>query len=74
MIFNYDIAMDLKMFSLSMNVYFINFINLFTRFSKVKVMRSIEPKVIMEPFITTWIAERMGTPNKISVENGAIQY
>ena len=50
------IAMDFKLPSLFNNVYFIHFIDLFTRFSKTKAIRSREPKVIVKYFITIWIA------------------
>jgi len=39
-------------------------------FSKAKVVRSKEPKVVVEAFITTWIASGMEAPNKVLVDNG----
>ena len=68
--FNDVIAMDLKVFSLTKNIYFIHFIDLFTRFAKAKVIRSKEPKVIVEAFISTWLTAGFGAPNKVLVDNG----
>ena len=68
--FNDVIAMDLKLFLLFNNVYFMHFIDLFTSFSKAKVIQSREPKVIIESFITTWIAAGMDATNKVLLGNG----
>ena len=68
--FNDVVAMDLKVFSLTKGIYFIHYIDLFTRFSKASVIKSKEPKVVVDSFITTWIASGMGAPNKVLVDNG----
>jgi len=68
--FNDVVAMDLKVFSLKNGVYFIHYIDLFTRFSKASVIKSKEPKVIVDSFINTWIASGLGAPNKVLVDNG----
>ena len=68
--FNDIVAMDLKVFSTDKKIYFLHFIDLFTRFSKSVMIRSKEPKVIVDSFVTTWIAAGMGAPNKTLVDNG----
>ena len=68
--FNDIVAMDLKVFSLTKGIYFIHYIDLFTRFSKAIVIKSKEPKVVVDSFISTWIASGMGAPNKVLVDNG----
>jgi len=62
--------MDLRVFSAVSNVYFIHFIDLFTHFTKAKMIRSKKLKVVVEAFIITWIASGMGAPNKVLVDNG----
>ena len=68
--FNDVIAMDLKVFSSAKGIFFIHYIDLFTRFSKASVIKSKEPKVVVDSFINTWIAAGMGASNKVVVDNG----
>ena len=65
--FNGTVAMDLKTFG---NVYFIHFIDLYTRFSKSKVIRRKLPKVIVDSVATEWIAAGFGPPKKFLIDNG----
>ena len=65
--FNDVVAMDLKQYG---DVYFIHFIDLFTRFSKSKVIRRKVPKVIVNSVATEWIAAGFGAPKKFLVDNG----
>ena len=67
--FNDIVAMDLKVYTQS-KVYFIHFIDLFARFSKAKVLRSKDPKVVVNAVVDTWIAAGMGAPRKILIDNG----
>ena len=65
--FNDVVAMDLTKFG---DVYFLHFIDLFTRFSKSKVIRRKTPKVIVDSVATEWIAAGFGSPKKFLVDNG----
>ncbi|PIK34739.1 hypothetical protein BSL78_28435 [Apostichopus japonicus] len=65
--FNDVVAMDLKKFG---DVYFLHFIDLFTRFSKSKLTRRKTPKVIVDAVATEWIAAGFGPPKKFLVDNG----
>ena len=67
--FNDVVAMDLKQFQ---NVYFhfIHFIDFFTRCSKTQVIPRKTLQVVVEAFITEWIAMGLGAPNKVLVDNG----
>ena len=61
------VAMDLKKFQ---NVYFIHFIDLFTRYSTAQVIQIKVPQVVVKAFITEWIAMELGAPNRVLVDNG----
>ena len=65
--FNDVVAMDLKQFQ---NVYFIHFIDLFTRYRKAQVVQRKVPQVVVKAFTTEWIAVEMGAPNRVFVDNG----
>ena len=65
--FNDVVAMDLKQYG---DVYFLHFIDLFTRFSKSKVIRRKTPKVIVDSVATEWLAAGFGPPKKFLVDNG----
>ena len=66
--FNEVVAMDLKYFNRGMN--FIHFIDMFTRFSKAKVIRSKKPAVVVKAFIMEWIGMGFGAPQRVLVDNG----
>lgn len=65
--FNDVVAMDLKQYG---DVYFLHFIDLFTRFSKSKVIRRKTPKIIVDCIATEWIAAGFGPPKRFLVDNG----
>ena len=65
--FNDVVAMDLKQFG---EVYFLHFIDLFTRFSKSRVIKKKIPRLIIESIATEWIAAGFGPPKKFLVDNG----
>ena len=65
--FNDVVAMDLKTFG---NIYFLHFIDLFTRFSKSKVIKRKLPKTIIDSVATEWLASGFGPPKKFLVDNG----
>ena len=65
--FNDVVAMDLKKYG---DIYFLHFIDLFTRFSKSKVIRRKTPKVIVNGVATEWIASGFGPPKKFLTDNG----
>ena len=67
--FNDVIAMDLKIL-LHQKLYIIYFIDLFTRFIKGCTLKRKTPDVVVESFITTWIASGFGSPRKVLVDNG----
>ena len=64
--FNKVIAMVLKNFG---DVYFLHFINLFTRFCKSKVITRKISSVIIDSIITEWIGDGMGATNKFLIDN-----
>ena len=65
--FNEVIAMDLKKFG---DVYFLQLIDLFTRFCKSEVIMRKTPSVIIDSVITEWIGAGMGAPDKFLIDNG----
>ena len=65
--FNDVVAMDLKQYG---DVYFLHFIDLFTRFSKSKVIRRKTPRLVVDSIATEWIAAGFGPPKKFLVDNG----
>ena len=67
--FNDVIAMDLKILY-HQKLYIIYFIDLFTRFVKGATLKRKKPDVVVESFITTWIASGFGSPRKVLVDNG----
>ena len=62
------VAMGLKHLNC---IYFIHFIDLFTRFSKARVIKRKTPEVVVKAFITEWISNGFGAPNKVLVDNGS---
>ena len=66
--FNDVVAMDLKHFREKM--YFIHFIDMFTRFCKAKVITRKLPEVVVKAFVMEWIAMGFGAPNKVLIDNG----
>ena len=65
--FNQVVAMDLKHYK---DLYFIHFIDLFTRYSKAKVITRKMPAVVVKSFIMEWIGIGLGAPEKLLVDNG----
>ena len=62
-------AMDLKVVK-DGSLYFIHFIDLFTRFSRAQVIHRKTPETVVNAFITSWIASGLGAPRKLLVDNG----
>ena len=67
--FNDVVAMDLKVLTRH-HRYVIYFIDIFTRFMRGCVLIRKVPEVVVESFITTWIAAGFGAPRKVLVDNG----
>ena len=63
------VALDLKEFEKG-KIYFLHMIDLASRFSRSCVIKSKEPKVIVENLITKWIGSGLGAPRKILCDNG----
>ena len=61
--------MDLKVVK-NGSLYFIHFIDLFTRFSRAQVIHRITPETVVNALITSWIANGLGAPGKVIVDNG----
>ena len=61
--------MDLKVVK-NGSLYFIHFIDLFTRFSRAQVIHRKTPETVVNAFITSWIANGLGAPGKVLVDNG----
>ena len=51
-------------------MYFIHFIDLFTRFCKAGVITRKTPAVVVNAYVTIWIAQGFGAPRKVLVDNG----
>ena len=51
-------------------MYFVYFIDLFTRFSRAQVIHRETRETVMNVFITSWIANGLGAPGKVLVDNG----
>ena len=66
--FNEVEAMDLKNFR--RGIYFLHLIDLHTRFSLAKIIKSKHPSVIVQNVIMTWVANGFGTPKKFLIDNG----
>ena len=54
--FDETIAMDLKIVK-NGSLYFIHFIDLFTRFSRAQVIHRKTPETVVNAFTTSWIAD-----------------
>ena len=67
--FNDVVAMDLKVLTRH-HCYIIYFIDLFTRFMRGCALKRKVPDMVVESFITTWIAAGFGAPRKVLVDNG----
>ena len=61
--------MDLKVVK-NGSLYFIHFIDLFTRFSRAQVIHRKTPEAVLNIVITTWTANGLGALGKILVDNG----
>ena len=61
--------MDLKVVK-NRSLYFIHFIDLFTRFSRAQVIHKKTPETVANAFITSWIVNGLGPPGKVLVDNG----
>ena len=64
--FNKVVAMDLKNFG---DVYFLHFIDLFTRFCKSAVITRKISSVIIDSMITEWIGDGICAPDKLLIVN-----
>ena len=62
-------AMDLKIVK-NGSLYFIHSIDLFTRFSRAQVIHRKTPETVVNAFITSWIANGLGAPRNVFVDNG----
>ena len=60
--------MDLKQFH--PGIYFLRFIDLFTRYSLAKVIRRKLPEVIINKVAMVWLALGFGPPEKFLIDNG----
>ena len=67
--FNDTVAMDIKVFDASKNIYFQHLIDHRTRFSTAKVVRSKGKETIVESVFTHWI-NVFGPPKKFMTDNG----
>ena len=67
--FNDVVAMDLKIVK-NGELYFIHFIDLFTRFSNSAVLSRKLPSAVVNAYILTWIDSGFGASNKVVVDNG----
>ena len=61
--FSEAIAMDLKVVK-NRSLFFIHFIDLFTRFFKTQVIHRTTPETMVNAFITSWIANGLGLQGK----------
>ena len=66
--FNQVIAMDLKQFR--PGIYFLHFIDLFTRYSLAKVIRRKLPEVIINEVAMVWLASGFGSSENFLIDNG----
>ena len=66
--FNQVVAMDLKQFR--PGIYFLHFIDLFTRYSLAKVIRRKLPEVVVNEVAMVWLASGFGPPEKFLIDNG----
>ena len=67
--FSEIIAMDFKVVK-NESLYFIHFIDLFTRFFRAQVIHRKTTKTVVNAFITSWIANGLGAPRKVLADNG----
>ena len=66
--FNEVVAVDLKHFR--RGIYFLHLIDLHTRFSLAKIIKSKHPSVIVRNVIMMWVANGFGTPEKLLIGSG----
>ena len=66
--FNQVVAMELKQFC--PGIYFLHFIDLFTRYSLAKVIRRILAGVTINEVAMVWLASGFGPPEKFLIDNG----
>ena len=59
--------MDLKQFR--PGIYFLHFIDLFTRYSLAKVIRRKLPEVTISEVVMVWLASGFGPPEKCLIDN-----
>ena len=67
--FNEVVAMDLKEFKKG-EIYFLHLVDMATRFSRSCIVKSKEPKVIVEKIIEIWLGTGIGAPEKVLCDNG----
>ena len=66
--FNEVVAMDVKHFR--RGIYFLHLIDLHTRFSLAKIIKSKHPSVIVQKVIMMWVGNGFRTPKKFLIDNG----
>ena len=61
--------MDLKVVKKG-SLYFVHFVDLFTRFSRAQVIHRETPETVVNAFITACIANGLGASGKVLVDDG----
>ena len=67
--FNEIVAVDLKEYKKG-KIYFLHMVDMVTRFSKSCVIKSKEPKEIVDKIMETWLGTGLGAPVKFLCDNG----
>ena len=67
--FNEVVAMDLKEYKRG-EIYFLHLIDMATRFSRSCIVKSKDPKVIVEKILEIWLGTGIGAPEKFLCDNG----
>ena len=60
-IFNEIVAMDLKEYKKG-QIYFLHLVDMATRFSRSCIVKSKEPKLIVEKILEIWLGTGIGAP------------
>ena len=68
--FNEVVAMDLKVWDMKKNIYFLHLIDMATRFSVSTIIYKKEKQVIIDKIIETWIGTGLGCPGKFLSDCG----
>ena len=67
--FNDIVALDLKEYKKG-EIYFLHLVDMATRFSRSGIVKSKDPKVIVEKILEIWLGTGIGPPGKILCDNG----